>query len=106
MEANYSPVHAILTGDFDGDAHTDILLAGNVEHTRIRIGRTDANYGCFLKGTGSDGSFQYVPQAVSGLQIQGAVRSLKKITNLAGQTEIIAGVNNRQPLILKLNSKQ
>ncbi len=106
VEANFSPVHAILTGDFDGDGFTDVLLGGNVEHTRIRIGRTDANYGCLLKGTGTGGSFEYVPQTVSGLQIQGAVRSLKKITNLAGQTEIIAGINNRQPLILKLNAKQ
>lgn len=106
LEANFSSVHAILTGDFDDDGHTDVLLTGNVEYTRIRIGRTDANYGCLLRGTGNGGGFDYVPQARSGLSIQGAVRSLKIITNLAGETEIIAGINNREPLILKLNTKK
>ena len=38
-EANFSPIHAILADDFDGDGKKDILLAGNVEFTRIRTGK-------------------------------------------------------------------
>jgi len=102
-EANYAPIHAILADDFDGDGNMDILLAGNVEYTRIRIGRTDANYGCLLKGGGNAGTFQYVAQLVSGLRFEGAVRSLKRFQNAAGQPRYLVGINNRKPLLLKLN---
>lgn len=99
-EANFSPVHAILAQDFDHDGVTDILLAGNVEYTRIRIGRTDANYGCLLKGNGK-GTFSYVPQGASGLNIRGAVRSIKPIRGREGNASILVGINNRAALILK-----
>lgn len=102
-EANYAPVHAILADDFDGDGNMDILLAGNVEYTRIRIGRTDANYGCLLIGRGKAGTFKYVPQLVSGLRFEGAVRSLKRFRNATGQTRYLVGINNRKPLLLKPN---
>ncbi len=99
-EANFSPVHAILVQDFDRDGSVDILLAGNVEYTRIRIGRTDANYGCLLKGNGN-GTFSYVPQLASGLSIRGAVRSIRPIRGREGHTSILVGINNQSPLILK-----
>ena len=102
-EANFAPVHAILADDFDKDGKVDILLAGNVENTRIRIGRTDANFGCLLRGVDGKGSFEYVPQIVAGLKIGGAVRSLKTIQTAAGEAVILVGINNKQPLILKPN---
>jgi len=100
-EANFSPVHAILTDDFDGDGSTDILLGGNVAYTRIRIGRTDANYGCLLKGSGEKASFSYIPQLSSGLNIKGEIRSLKSIQRLNLVKGILVGINNQSPLILK-----
>jgi hypothetical protein len=100
-EANFSPVHAILTDDFDGDGSTDILLAGNVAYTRIRIGRTDANYGCLLKGSGEKAAFSYLPQLTSGLNLKGEVRSLKSIQGLNQVKSILVGINNQSPLILK-----
>lgn len=99
-EANFAPIHAILADDFDGDGNTDLLLAGNVEHTRIRIGRTDANYGCLLKGDGK-GNFVYVPQRISGLQIRGAVRSIQRIRDASGNAVYLLGINSQKPLILK-----
>ena len=100
-EANFSPVHAILADDFDGDGFQDMLLAGNVEYTRIRIGKTDANYGCLLKGSGNTSSFTYVPQLTSGLNMQGAVRSLKSFPGSSHLKTVLAGINNQSPLILK-----
>jgi hypothetical protein len=103
-EANFSPVHAILTDDFDGDGALDILLAGNVEYTRIRIGKTDANYGVLLKGSGKNASFNYLPQLISGLSIKGAVRSLKSIQRLDKSKVVLIGINNQSPLILKTSN--
>jgi hypothetical protein len=104
-EANYAPVHTIFADDFDGDGTTDLLLAGNVEYTRIRIGRTDANYGCLLKGGTEKGTFRYVPQLESGLNLQGAVRSMERLRDAAGKVFYIVGINNRKPLILKPEGK-
>jgi len=100
VEVNFAPIHAVLSGDFDNDGVCDVLLAGNAEQTRIRIGRSDANYGCLLKGMGSKRVFTCVPPLASGLAIQGAVRSLKKIEGTGGKWQIIAGVNNRAALLL------
>jgi enediyne biosynthesis protein E4 len=100
-EANFSPVYAILADDFDGDGIKDLLLAGNVEYTRIRIGKLDANFGCLLKGDGK-GHFQYIPQWQSGLNIKGCVRSLQAVTNGKGEKLVVVGVNNSTPLVLKL----
>ena len=46
---------AIGIDDYDHDGKKDILLAGNIEHARIKIGKIDASYGVFLKGDGKGG---------------------------------------------------
>jgi len=97
LQANFSPVYAICPGDFDRDGKQDILLAGNIDQTRIKIGKMDADYGVFLKGDGK-GSFEYIPQIKSGLSVKGCTRDL---IMLHGKTNdrIIFGVNN-QPLVI------
>lgn len=74
LEAEFSPVSQILTGDFDHDGHTDLLLMGNHMDNRLKLGSMDANYGCLLKGDGK-GGFIYVKQAQSGLCLIGDVKS-------------------------------
>lgn len=103
IEANFSPVYSIIGEDFDGDGHLDMLLAGNVEQTRIKIGRTDANMGCLLKGD-SKGNFKYVPQIESGLNIHGCVRSLKMIADKKNEKFIVAGINSRK--VMKISWKK
>ena len=73
LAAQTSPIYAIVAGDFDGDGKTDILLAGNQSKFRIRIGKTDANYGTLLRGNGK-GDFEYLPQYQSGLNLVGDIR--------------------------------
>jgi hypothetical protein len=68
-------VYAIVTGDFDHDGKQDIILGGNTEHARIKIGKIDAGYGMMLKGDGK-GNFEYVPQLKSGLEVKGCIRSI------------------------------
>lgn len=93
LQANFFPVFAISTGDFDHDGKQDILLAGNTEHARIKIGKIDAGYGVLLKGDGK-GHFEYVPQLQSGLLVKGCTRD---IINLNGN--VIFTVNNNAPVI-------
>ena len=99
IEANYSPVYGIATIDVNGDGKKDILLAGNNTWTRIKFGRYSANHGVLLLGDGK-GSFTYVPQPKSGLNIRGNVRSLELIKTGKSQN-IIAGINDGNAVMLK-----
>jgi hypothetical protein len=74
VEAQFSTVNQVLTGDFDHDGYIDILLLGNHSDNRLKLGSIDANYGCLLKGDGK-GHFTYVSQPVSGLSVKGDVKS-------------------------------
>ncbi|AWV98316.1 VCBS repeat-containing protein [Arcticibacterium luteifluviistationis] len=73
-EAQYTPVFSINIEDFDKDGKEDILLLGNNTHSKLRLGKSDANYGLLLKGDGK-GGFETVSQSASGLKIRGDVRS-------------------------------
>ena len=66
IQAQSSPIFALLSHDLNHDGYPDLLLGGNQSHGRVRIGNTDANFGqLFLNGR--KGSFLYVPQHQSGL---------------------------------------
>jgi len=77
-EAQFSPVFAILSGDFTGDGKTDILLAGNDEGMAVIPGRADASCGLLLKGDGR-GDFQPMRTLESGVFLPGDVRTLQFI---------------------------
>ncbi len=78
VEAQFSAVTQILTGDFDHDGNTDLLLLGNHSDNRLKLGSFDANYGCLLNGNGK-GGFTYVAQSQSGLSVVGDVKSAIEI---------------------------
>ena len=75
VEAQFSPVCAILADDFNGDGKTDLLLGGNFFRAKPEMGRYDASYGTLLLGDGENG-FRAAPSAVSGLKIGGEIRDL------------------------------
>ena len=91
---------AFLPGDYNHDGHQDILLGGNIDQTRIKIGKMDANYGTLLIGDGK-GGFQYVPQLESGLSIKGCIRAIQPITTAAKTQMLLIGRNNDTPLLIK-----
>lgn len=91
LQAQYSPVCSIVVFDYDKDGNHDIVLAGNITHAKLRLGKFDANYGTLLKGDGR-GNFKFVPQAVSGFDLRGDVRS-----NVVIDDVIYFGING-QPL--------
>jgi hypothetical protein len=95
-EVQYSPVFDIDTIDYNSDGNKDLLLFGNNSHTKIRLGKFDANYGILLAGDGK-GRFRYVPQTESGFNVWGDVRSILQLNN-----RLIIGVNNKKFQTYKL----
>ena len=91
IEAQFSMVTQIISGDFDHDGFTDLLLFGNHTDNRLKLGSLDANYGCMLKGDGK-GGFKYVAQPNSGLSVIGDVKSALEIK-----------INNENYLLLGLS---
>jgi hypothetical protein len=67
-------------------------------HTKIRLGKFDANYGVLLKGDGKEW-FQYVNQSLSGFALQGEVRSVIEINKT-----LLFGIN-QQPIVAYRLSK-
>jgi hypothetical protein len=99
MQASFAPVYAMHVADVNRDGHPDLLLTGNIEQTRIKIGKIDANYGTVLLGDGK-GNFRYVEQLESGLSLKGCIRDLVPVAERNGKVILLAGVNNSQPIFL------
>jgi hypothetical protein len=95
VQAQFSPIYAIQTIDYNQDGITDILLTGNFFDVLPEIGRYDANYGLVLEGKGK---LQFTPvmPKESGFFVKGQVRNMS----------IIKGAGNQQLLILAKNNDQ
>jgi hypothetical protein len=65
------------------------VLTGNINRSKLRLGKFDANYGMLLKGDGN-GGFKYIPQALSGFDIRGDVRSSIVVNDL-----LMFGINGQ-----------
>lgn len=91
VQAQYAPVFAIAAIDVNKDGYKDFVLGGNLEKTRVRIGKVDANYGqVFLNN--KKGNFVY-----GGiLGIEGEVRDLKVVDN-----QLVVGINNKPISVIK-----
>jgi hypothetical protein len=98
VETQFSPIYGILTEDFNNDGHEDIIVGGNFFGTRVKFGRYDANKGLLLFG---DGKGNFMPSSVreSGLNIDGEVRDITKIT-LADKTEVLLFVRNNDGMAM------
>lgn len=98
VRAQFSPVYAFLSGDFDHDGKNDVLLAGNFSGVRSLQGRYDAGYGLMLKQ--NKGNFKAVSLQKSGFIVKGDVRSMK-ILKEPEDTLVIIGKNNGRLQIFK-----
>ena len=105
IEAQVSTVDAVLADDFDGDGRTDLLLAGNDYGVPPLLGRYDASYGLFLRGTGGRGAdaqlFAPVGLTASGLVLAGQVRHIRALRWAKGGRLIIAARNDDKLQVLK-----
>lgn len=78
IEGQFSPVFCMLNADIDNDGDPDVIMMGNESNVRVRIGKTDANKGIVLLNDGK-GNFSYLPQYLSGLNVEGDVRSIVNV---------------------------
>lgn len=93
LQAQFAPVYAILAGDFDGDGHEDLLLAGNFSGVTPTEGRYDASYGLLLRGDGK-GGFDPVQPVESNLYLTGEIRHLGVLRRKNGERLIVAARND------------
>ncbi|MEJ7831205.1 MAG: VCBS repeat-containing protein, partial [Segetibacter sp.] len=102
VEAQYAPVYAITSLDANRDGKKDLLFAGNNTWTRIKFGQFTSGNGTLLSGNGK-GSFEYVPQWKSQLNIKGDVRSIQSFSfGKNSGSQFIIGINNAQARVIKV----
>ncbi|MHC4990200.1 MAG: VCBS repeat-containing protein [Planctomycetota bacterium] len=99
VEAQFAPIRTMLVDDFDGDGHTDLLIAGNFFDVPPVRGRYDASYGLLLRGDG-EGGLQAVDLEASGLLIEGQTRHLGSLRRADGNRLIVAARNDDSPRFL------
>jgi len=104
-EAQFAPIYAIETGDFNEDGYLDLLLAGNFFGNRVKFGRSDANKGLVLLGNGL-GKFRAVDNSISGLNINGEVRDIITLSLKEKNKLIVFAKNNLDVQIFKFNKQQ
>ncbi|GAB2550845.1 VCBS repeat-containing protein [Spirosoma aerophilum] len=93
VQAQTSPIHAILIHDYNGDGNPDILLAGNFFDVLTEVGRYDANYGLLLTGTGESDFVATAPNQ-TGFFVRGQVRQMRQVSGLQGKQYIVLAKNN------------
>ena len=102
--AQLSSVNDLITEDFNGDAHLDILLAGNLYSSEVETTRNDAGFGLLLTGDGK-GNFTTHNQRESGFFVPYNVKSLIRLQS--GQKQLIlAGCNNDWLQVFRINKGQ
>ncbi|MFY9159247.1 VCBS repeat-containing protein [Aquirufa ecclesiirivi] len=102
VEAQFSPIKAIETGDFNQDGKLDILLAGNFFDTLPEWGRFDANYGLLLLGKGQ-GKFDVLTSKNSGFKTLGQVRNMAKIKSAKQGILLVLAKNNEAAQLFQWN---
>jgi len=98
MEAQYSPVFGMQLIDCNNDGIKDLILGGNVSHTRVKFGRNQANCGMLFIANGK-GEFKYTPQKLSGLHVAGDIRFITTLPNKF----VLFGRNNNTLAAYKIN---
>jgi hypothetical protein len=93
VEAQFAPVRSAVAGDFDGDGHTDLLLAGNDFGVPPVFGRHDASYGVVLRGDGG-GHFEVLDFSKTGLVLDGQARHIKGLRQASGGRLIVVARND------------
>lgn len=107
LEAQFSPIHGIVTTDYDQDGTLDILLTGNFFDVLPEIGRYDANDGLVLKGAGKNAQgrpqFVAIRPSQSGFSVRGQVRRMRKVHTANGKEVIILAKNKDKAQVFWLN---
>ena len=98
LQAQASVVQGIITGDFNGDGKTDLLLAGNKYGLEVETNRCDAGNGTLLTGDGK-GNFSWYNNMESGFWAMREARDMLSLNSTGGKQLIIVSNNNDSPQI-------
>jgi enediyne biosynthesis protein E4 len=101
VQAQFSPVYKIVVEDFNNDHFPDLLLLGNNEYVRLKLGKMDANFGTLLLNDGK-GRFVYSANKDNGLFIAGDAKDAL-IVQVNGSKYLIVAVNGADLINFKLN---
>ena len=99
LEAQFSPIYGMITGDFNSDGHLDVLAVGNSFATETQTGRYDAQGSLLLKGNGK-GNFA-VDRDV--LNMFGDNKSIAQLQMSDGSNALVIGVNSDSLKMFKIN---
>lgn len=99
--AQIAPVFAILSGDFDTDGNTDLLLGGNFYGLKPLRGRYDASYGTLLHRVVSSDSLRWRSNELGPI-LSGQIRKLLPIRMADGTSAIVAARNDLPLQFLKI----
>ena len=91
-QVQFSPVFAILPLDYNQDGNTDLITAGNLFGTRVKLGRFATSKGELLQGDGQ-GNFHTVPYSESGLYNSGEIRDIQ-LVKIQNNLAVLVARNN------------
>ena len=100
IEAQFSPVYKIIVQDWNKDGYDDLLLLGNNDYPRLKMGKMDANFGTLLLNDGK-GNFRFVSNKEAGLLVPGDVKDAA-IIRVKDARYLLIGINNADLLNYKL----
>lgn len=83
--------------DVNNDGYIDVILAGGEDNLKPQFGKLDAGYGELLLGN-KEGTLEWTPYKLSGLQIKGTVRESVLIHH-PKTPKVVFGINNAMPQI-------
>ena len=104
LQAQTSPIHGILTGDYNRDGKTDILLTGNFFDVLTEIGRYDANYGLLLLGDNKL-NFTVTKPEQTGFFVRGQVRRMQPVRGANGGQFIVLAKNNDRAQVFAVDKE-
>ena len=96
-QAQFAPINSIGIIDINNDKIQDIILGGNLEKTRVRTGMYTGNNGFVFLGS-EQGTFTYLEQTTSGLNLTGTVRKI-----ISDKNRVLFGRNNASIKVYELN---
>jgi len=102
LEAQFTPVYGIVSGDFDNDSYMDLLTAGNLYSVKPELGPYDAGMGSFLRGS-EKGTFSIVPLNSSGFVLRKQIRDLEVI-QIDSVSYILTANNDDRPNLFRINN--
>ena len=98
----FSCVCGIVCQDINNDGNLDLIMAGNNFEFKPQFSRLDASFGNVLLGDGKL-NFEWQDYAKSGFSIRDEVKFLHTLQDKAGNTFVIAAINNQKPRIFEIN---